>query len=158
MIVLDTNVIFEIMKPNPNPHVLSWVDSVPALQTAITAVTVAEILSGIGWLPDGARRSKLLTAAEAIFDEEFRNRIFAFDAAAAVEYAALVVECDTAGLPISMAGAQIAAVCRVHNCTIATRNIGDFERTGAPILNPWTDSDLPYSSGRPSLEPLVRYS
>jgi len=141
MIVLDTNVVSEIMKPDPNPHVLSWVDSVPALQTAITAVTVAEILYGIGRLPDGARRLKLMTAAETIFDEEFRNRIFVFDAAAAVEYAALVVEREAAGLPISMADAQIAAVCRVHNCTIATRNIGDFDGTGIPILNPWTDRE-----------------
>jgi toxin FitB len=141
MIVLDTNVVSEIMKPNPNPHVLLWVDSVPALETAITAVTVAEILYGIGRLPNGARRWKLMTAAETIFDEEFRNRIFVFDAAAAVEYAALVVEREAAGLPISMADAQIAAVCRVHDCKIATRNIEDFEGTGVPILNPWTDRE-----------------
>jgi toxin FitB len=139
MIVIDTNVLSEIMKPNPDPDVLSWVDSVPALQTAITAVTVAEVLYGIGRLPDGARRRKLMTAAEKIFDEDFRNRIFVFDADAAVEYATLVVEREAAGLPISMADGQIAAVCRVHNCTLATRNVRDFEGTGVTAINPWND-------------------
>jgi len=137
MIVLDTNVLSEIMKPNPDPHVLSWVDSVPALQTAITAVTVAEILYGIGRLPAGARRRKLVTAAETIFDEEFRNRIFVFDADAAVEYATIVVGREAAGRPIPMADAQIAAICRVHKCTLATRNIKDFELTGVTTRNPW---------------------
>ncbi len=139
MIVLDTNVLSEIMKPEPDPNVLSWVDSLLALQTAITAVTVAEILYGIGRLPDGARRRKLVLAAQSIFDEDFRNRILVFDADAAVEYATLVVEREAAGLPISMADAQIAAVCRVYTCTLATRNVTDFEGTGVTTVNPWKD-------------------
>lgn len=138
MIVLDTNVLSEIMKPIPEPQVLSWVDSVPTRETAITAVTVAEILYGVGRLPDGARRRKLLSAAEEIFDEDFRDRIFVFDADAAVEYATLVVEREAAGRPISMADAQIAAVCRVHQCTLATRNLRDFEGTGVTTVNPWS--------------------
>jgi len=141
MIVLDTNVLSEIMKPSPDVHVLSWLDSVSALQTAITAVTVAEILYGIGRLPDGARRRKLATAAETIFEEDFRDRILAFNADAGVEYAALVVERDAAGLPISPADAQIAAVCRVHACTLATRKVRDFEGTGLTTVNPWNDDD-----------------
>ncbi|MDA3949604.1 MAG: hypothetical protein PF508_10275 [Spirochaeta sp.] len=80
-----------IIKPIPAPQVLSWVDSVPARETAIIAVTAAEILYGVGRLPDGARRRKLLLAAEEIFDEDFRDRISVFDANAAVEYATLVV-------------------------------------------------------------------
>jgi hypothetical protein len=139
MIVWDTNVLSEIMKPTPDTNVLSWVDSIPTPQTAITAVTVAEILYGIGRLPDGARRRKLMTVAESIFDEEFRNRILVFDADAAVEYAALVVEREAAGLPISMADAQIAAICRKHECTLATRNVRDFDRTGVTVRNPWND-------------------
>lgn len=141
MIVLDTNVLSEIMMPHPEPKVLSWGDSVSVLQTAITAVTVAEILYGIGRLPDGGRRRKLMLAAEEIFDEEFRDRILAFDADAAVEYATLVVEREAGGLPISMADAQIAAVCRVHRCTLATRNVSDFARTGVTTVNPWSDDN-----------------
>jgi predicted nucleic acid-binding protein len=137
MIVLDTNVLSEIMKPIPEPRVLSWVDSVPTRATAIIAVTVAEILYGVGRLPHGARRRKLLLAAEKILAEDFRDRILAFDADAAIEYATLVVEREAAGQPISMADAQIAAVCRVHQCTLATRNLKDFERTGVPTVNPW---------------------
>ena len=137
MIVLDTNVLSEIMKPIPEPQVLSWVDSVPTRETAITAVTVAEILYGVSRLPDGARRRKLLLAAEEIFDEDFRDRIFVFDADAAVEYATLVVEREAAGRPIAMADAQIAAVCRVHQYPLATRNARDFEGTGVTTVNPW---------------------
>ena len=141
MIVWDTNVLSEIMKPAPDSNVLSWVDSIPTSQTAVTAITVAEILYGVSRLPDGARRRKLMTVAESIFDEEFRNRILVFDADAAVEYAALVVEREAAGLPIAMADAQIAAICRTHECTLATRNVRDFDRTGVRVLNPWNDSD-----------------
>jgi hypothetical protein len=137
MIVLDTNVLSEIMKPTPDTKVLSWVDSIPTPQTAVTAVTVAEILYGIGRLPDGARRRKLMTVAESIFDVEFRNRILVFDADAAVEYATLVVEREAAGFPIAMADAQIAAICRTHEYTLATRNVGDFDRTGVTVMNPW---------------------
>ena len=139
MIVWDTNVLSEIIKPSPDTKVLSWVDSIPTPQTAVTAVTVAEILYGIGRLPDGARRRKLKTVAESIFDEEFRNRILVFDADAAVEYAAIAVEREAAGLPISMADAQIAAICRKHEYTLATRNVRDFDRTGVTVLNPWND-------------------
>ena len=139
MIVLDTNVLSEIMKPHPDSQVLSWVDSFPALQTAITTVTVAEILYGIGRVRDGARRRKLVSAAEKIFDEDFRDRIFVFDTDAAVEYATLVIEREAAGRPISMTDAQIAAVCRVHQCTLASRNLRDLERTGVTTVNPWSD-------------------
>ncbi|TVR89913.1 MAG: type II toxin-antitoxin system VapC family toxin [Spirochaetaceae bacterium] len=141
MIVLDTNVVSEIMRPKPEPRVLAWVDSVPARQIAITSITVAELLYGILRLPNGARRQKLVSAVESIIDQDFRDRILVFDADAAVEYAALVVEREAAGRPISMADAQIAAVCRVHNCVLATRNLGDFDKTGVTTANPWTDVD-----------------
>jgi len=140
MIVLDANVLSQIMKSDPDKNVLLRVDSIPTLQTAFTAVTVAEILYGIRRLPVGARRQKLMTAAESIFDEEFRNRILVFDADTAVEYAALVVEHVAAGLPIAMADAQIAAICRTHECTLATRHAKDFDRTGVPTVNPWNDA------------------
>ena len=140
MIVLDTNVLSEILKPVPESRVVEWVDSVPDVETAITSVTVAEILYGVGRMPEGKRRRRLLSAAETIFDEDFRNRILVFDADAAVEYATLVVDREVAGLPISMADAQIAAVCRVHECTLATRNVGDFEGTGVMTVNPWSDN------------------
>lgn len=137
MIVLDTNVLSELMRPVPEPRVLAWSDSIPAQQTSITSVTISEILYGIGRMPTGMRRRRLQSIAEAIFEEDFRGRILAFDANAAVEYAALVLEREAEGRPISMADAQIAAICRVANCALATRNSRDFEFTGVSIINPW---------------------
>ena len=143
MIVLDTNVLSEIIKPTPGPRVFEWVESIPTRETAITAITVAEILYGIVRMPDGARREKLTAGAEAIFGEEFQNRILSFDADSAVEYATLVVGREVAGRPISMADAQIAAICRVHGATLATRNARDFEETGVRVVNPWSDETSP---------------
>jgi hypothetical protein len=80
-----------------------------------------------------------MTVAESIFDEEFRNRILVFDADAAVEYATLIVERQAAGLPMAMVDAQIAAICRTHECTLATPNVRDFDRTGVTVRNPSND-------------------
>ena len=138
MIVLDTNVLSELMRPTPEPRVLEWVDSVPVRHIAITAVTVAEILYGIGRMPNGRRRRELRSAAEVMFDQDFHDRILGFDAEAAVEYAAVVIAKEASGRPMSMADAQIAAVCRVHQCTLAKRNESDFEGTGVKTMNPWS--------------------
>jgi predicted nucleic acid-binding protein len=138
VIVLDTNVLSEIMKPTPEPGVFAWVESLPPRETAITAITVAEILYEIVRMPDGERRRKLMDTAETIFDHDFENRILDFDAGSAVEYASLVVGREAAGRPISMANAQIAAICRAHECALATRNIRDFDKTGISVVNPWS--------------------
>lgn len=137
MIVLDTNVLSEIMRPTPEPKVVAWVDAVPARDVAISAVTMAEILYGVGLMPEGRRRRRLTSIAEAIFAYDFDGRILPFDASAAVEYAAVVLQRQASGHPISMADAQIAAVCRVHECTLATRNTRDFAGTGLNLIDPW---------------------
>lgn len=137
MIVLDTNVLSEIMKPTADPHVVEWVDALALEETAITSVTVAEILYGVGRMPHERRRRELLAATENIVGQDFQNRVFSFDAAAAVEYATLVLARESHGRPISMADAQIAAICRVHESTLGTRNQRDFEGTGVRTVNPW---------------------
>ena len=138
MIVLDTNVLSEIMRPTPEPQVIAWVDAVPAREVAISTVTMAEILYGVGRIPEGRRRRRLTSIAEAIFAGDFDGRILPFDAAAAIEYAAVVLQRQASRHPISMADAQIAAVCRVHDCTLATRNVRDSEGTGLNLIDPWT--------------------
>ena len=137
MIVLDTDVLSEFMRVEPDNQVLAWVDAQPAMQLAISAVTVAEILHGIARLPSGKRKQKLESHAMAMFEEDFAGRILPFDVHAAVEYATLVAACEAKGRTASMADAQIAAVCRVHGAPIATRNVRDFEFPGLDVINPW---------------------
>jgi len=137
MIVLDTDVLSEFMRVEPDNQVLAWVDAQPAMELAISAVTVAEILHGIARLPSGKRKQKLESHAMAMFEEDFAGRILPFDVHAAVEYATLVAACEAKGRTASMADAQIAAVCRVHGAPIATRNVRDFEFPGLDVINPW---------------------
>jgi predicted nucleic acid-binding protein len=137
MIVLDTNVISEFMRAEPNATVLVWIDSQPAMDLVICAITVAEILHGIARLPSGKRKQKLESHAMAMFEEDFVDRILPFDAHAAVEYAALVASCEAKGRAAGMADAQIAAICRAHGALIATRNTKDFKFPGIEVINPW---------------------
>ncbi|PHS24477.1 MAG: VapC toxin family PIN domain ribonuclease [Methylophaga sp.] len=137
MIVLDTNVLSELMRLQPSKSVISWLDNQAASKLYITAITVAEILYGIARLAEGKRKSALFTAASDMFDQDFGGRILAFDSQAAVLYADLVSNCESSGRQVSMADAQIAAICQLHEANIATRNIKDFEPFNLNVINPW---------------------
>lgn len=137
MIVLDTNVISEIFRPRPEPRVLAWLEALKD-DVAITAVTLAELLAGVRRLPSGQRKTDLAVAIDrAIRPYRATRSVLAFDDAAAAEYAEILVKREHAGRPISMADAQIAAICRLHGATCATRNTKDFARTGVQVVNPW---------------------
>ena len=138
MILLDTNVLSELMRPAPDPAVAAWVASRSAVGLATTTITKAEILHGIARLPSGRRRAALQRAAAAMFDEEFGERVLPFDSAAAPHYASLRSARERAGRPISAFDAQIAAIARTHRATIATRDLGGFEDCGVPLVDPWT--------------------
>ncbi len=140
MIILDTNVISELARIDPQPNVVTWLDSQPAAEIATTAVTAAELLYGVARLPDGRRRAALAEIIDALINEDFRDRVQPFDSQAAGRYAAVVVGREKLGRPISMADAQIAAICSVHSATLATRNTGDFTDTGISLINPWDAS------------------
>lgn len=137
MIVLDTNVVSELMRPRPSPAVVEWLDTQPADEVAVTAITAAEVFHGIRRLAEGSRRSALEAAAEAMFDEEFAQRILPFDQVAARHYADIVVQRENRGRPISMADARIAALARHHAAALATRNVRDFEELGLELIDPW---------------------
>jgi len=139
MIILDTNVVSELIRLNPNSIVLNWVNSKPIDELGITAITVSEILYGIGKLPVGKRKQILFSKAESMFEEDFNERIFPFDELAAVEYSILVLKREKLGLPISMADALIASICISENYSLATRNIKDFKNTGVRLINPWNN-------------------
>lgn len=136
MIVIDTNVVSELMRPSPADAVRDWARSHDPRELCTTAVTVAEIRYGIERLREGRRKEVLKAAAAEIF-EMFAEQIFPFDNAAAEQYALVVSQRDALGLPIGGFDAQIAAVCRAREAALATRNLGDFDKTGVEVINPW---------------------
>jgi predicted nucleic acid-binding protein len=139
VIILDTNVISEVLRPEPEPRVLAWFDEQPANSVFTTAITQGEILYGILLLADGQRRRKLWEAANAIFDDDFARRVLSFDGDAAGHYAQIGSARRAAGRPISQFDATIAAITRSHGASLATRNAKDFEGCGVEIVNPWRE-------------------
>lgn len=140
MIVLDTNVISELMRRDPDQNVVAWVDEYPADLIFLTAITAAELLYGIARLPDGDRKKLLTSRTRELLEEDFAGQVLAFTADAGARYAEIVASRESTGRPISMADAQIAAICRFHGTDLATRNVQDFAGTGVRVLNPWESS------------------
>lgn len=137
MILLDTNVMSELMRAAPGPQVSAWVAEQQLSAAGTTAVTAAELRAGIAVMPNGRRRANL----EDTLDEvllTFRGRVLPFDQAAATDYGDVIARRRTAGRPIGALDAQIAAICRVHRATLATRNTKDFEGLDLELIDPWT--------------------
>jgi predicted nucleic acid-binding protein len=137
MILLDTNVLSELMRPAPSSIVEEWLSAQPAAGTFISAITEAELRYGLALLPNGQRQKRLLAQAEAMLVEDFADRILPFDSAAAAAYATIAATRRLAGRPISQADAQIAAIAASRGATIATRNVADFTDCGVDVLDPW---------------------
>jgi predicted nucleic acid-binding protein len=137
VIVLDTNVVSELMRPAPSPLVVEWVQGQNAGDLYTTAITLAEIGYGIDRLPDGARKALLAATSAQVFSS-FVDHVLAFDADAASLYGGIVGDRDRVGLPIDGFDAQIAAICRHHTATLSTRNVKDFEQTGISVIDPWS--------------------
>lgn len=137
MIILDTNVVSEVIRPVPDSGVLSWLDSQPADEIAITAITAAELLYGVRHMPEGRRQAQLSEVTDEIITADFRDRVQPFDVLAADQFAEVVIARERSGQPISTSDAQIAAICRVWDATLATRNISDFTGTGIRLIDPW---------------------
>lgn len=138
MILLDTNVVSELMRPAPEPKVVEWLDGQPAADVWLSAVTVGEIRLGIALLPDGQRKERLAGLADAMIQEDLSDRCLPYDVLAAAEYAGIVATRTRLGRPISVEDAQIAAIARSAGLTLATRNTKDFSDIDElPLVNPW---------------------
>lgn len=137
MIVLDTNVISEIMRPMPSAAVGAWMSSQARDDLFTTAITVGEVLYGIELLPKGKRRDVLLREADATFTEDFAGQVLPFDESAARVFALISAMRRSRGRPISTQDAQIAAIARIHGATLATRNKRDFDGCGVVVIDPW---------------------
>jgi predicted nucleic acid-binding protein len=140
VILLDTNVLSEFMRPRPSASVVSWLDEQPAGEVYTSAISRAEIELGLMLMPPGQRQEALSQAARAMFDEDFAGRCLPFDGDAARHYARIVSARTRAGRPISVEDAQIAAIALAHRMPLATRNTTDFELIdGLEVVNPWSD-------------------
>ena len=137
MILLDTNVLSELMRPVPAGAVETWMSAQPAAGMFISAITEAELRYGLALLPEGQRQRRLLAQAEAMLAEDFAGRILPFDSAAAAAYAPIAAARRLFGRPISQADAQIAAIAASRGAVLATRNVADFEGCGIAVLDPW---------------------
>ena len=140
MILLDTNVLSEFMRPRSSAAVVAWLDEQPAGEVATSAITRAEIELGLLLMPPGKRREALSQAAWAMFEEDFAGRCLPFDEEAARHCARIVAARTQAGRPISVEDAQIAAIALAHRMPLATRNTTDFEGIdGLEVVNPWAE-------------------
>ena len=139
MIILDTNVVSELMRPAPWPAIATKLSKYSADELYSSSITLAEILSGIELLPAGKRKGELLAGAERLFRSVLGGRILAFDDLAAHAFSQIAAERRMRGRPMAEFDAQIAAIAHVHGATLATRNTGDFEGCGIRLVNPWVD-------------------
>jgi predicted nucleic acid-binding protein len=138
MIVLDTNVLSEAIRPVPSRRVLDWLAAQQPSGLFTTAISEAELFYGLALLPAGKRRTSLEEAVRRMLEEDFAQRVLPFDRAAASAFAVIASGRRKKGRPISEFDAQIAAVARIHGAAVATRNADDFRDCGIGVIDPWT--------------------
>ncbi len=139
MIIVDTNVVSELLRPTPEPRVEDWLAGQDGLDIYLTAISEAELRYGVAIMSNGKRREALATAIDRILREDLAGRILAFDSDAAEAYATIAASRRTAGRPIAQSDCQIAAIAHARSATVATRNTGDFEGCGINLVNPWNE-------------------
>lgn len=137
MFLIDTNVISELMRAIPAPSVLNWFSTQDPSTLYLSAVTEAELRTGIAILPAGQRREGLKAALNATISEDFEGRVLPFDTDAAKTYAQIAASRRSAGRPIADADCQIATIARAAGMQVVTRNTRDFEGCGIDVINPW---------------------
>lgn len=138
MIVLDTNVISELIRPRPDPRVLRWIDAQDRDTLFVTTVTQAELLYGIAILPEGKRRRELLDELSQTMDRRLADRVLPFDSDAAALYAERRAAARRAGQQTGIPDALIAAIAASRGFAVATRDTAPFVAMGVPVLDPFT--------------------
>ena len=140
MIILDTNVVSEPFRPQPDLRVRNWVDAQPANVLFLCAPVLAEIHFGLERMAAGARKDRLRANVERIENDLYRGRILPLDAAAAAEYGRLAIKRERMGRPIKQMDALIAAIALTHGAVLATRDVDDFANLGLDVINPFESS------------------
>ena len=135
--LLDTCVLSEFIRRQPNPSVIDWIDSIEEEKLFISVITVGEIQRGIERLPDSHRKTELLVWMNTGFLERFAGRMVSIDAPTMLMWGSLTARLETAGLPMSVMDSLIAASALQNNLIVATRNVSDFQPSGVQVINPW---------------------
>lgn len=137
MIVLDTNVVSEPLKPAPNPAVLDWLNAQEPQTLYLTTINLAELLAGVEALPAGRRRDTLAQALSTQVLSLFEGRILSLDTKAAEVFAKTSANAQAQGNTMGFADCAIAAIARANGFALATRNLRDFKGAGVQLINPW---------------------
>ena len=137
MILLDTNVVSEAMKPEPHPGVRDWLDTQAAETLFLSSVTIAELMFGIGSLPKGKRKDNLAAALDGAL-RLFDGRVLPFDTEAARRYADLAVKARRAGKGFPTPDGYIAAIAAAQGFAVASRDTSTFMAAGLTVIDPWT--------------------
>ena len=137
MILLDTNVVSEPLRPVPDLRVIEWIDAQPLETLFLSAITVAELRAGVALLPAGKRRSGLRQNLEKRVLPLFAGRVLPFDLACTAAYAELIAKARAAGLAVATTDGYIAAIAAANGFAVATRDSAAFEAAGAAVINPW---------------------
>ena len=136
MIILDTNVVSETMRPDPSTNVRGWLDAQPSEDLFLCVPVLAELHYGVEGLPTGTRRKRLERAIQLV-EEAFANRILPLDQAAAREYGKIVAQRDRIGRATGTMDGLIAAIAKAHGATIATRDVHGFDDVGLIVVDPF---------------------
>lgn len=135
--LLDTNVLSEVRRPEPDRQVLRWLHEVDEDRTFISVISLAEIRKGVQLLPEGVRREALTAWLADDLPNRFSGRILPVDAPISLQWGDLVADCQRKGIALSIMDAFLAATAMVHDLRLVTRNLRDFASLGLPALNPW---------------------
>lgn len=136
--LLDTNCISELVRSDPDPQVLQWMDAADERLLHLSVLTLGEIRKGVAGLPQSKRRTHLETWLEVELQTRFEGRILSIDKAIADRWGWLAASTKRTGRPLSAIDGLLAATALQHNLTIVSRNVSDFANTQVPVLNPWT--------------------
>ncbi len=139
MIVLDTNVVSALMRPEPEPVVVKWLNGLPPESIWTTSVTVFEVRLGLELLAEGKRRRQLEESFSRMLEEDLEGRVLSFDQAAAQAAGRIDAGCRRAGRPVEIRDVQIAGIVNVRKATLATRNTRHFVGCGLVLVDPWSE-------------------
>jgi len=135
--LLDTVVVFELVRKSPSTAVLKWIDGQDEASLYLSVLTIGELEKGIARLPASVRRNRLLSWVRRDLVERFGGRLLPIDMRTAARWGSVTGESEKRGRPLPVIDCLIAATALVHGLSVATRNVGDFERCGAACVNPW---------------------